>query len=105
MLGKTSAQCRFSLAVASFEAKKKAEFDTRSVPVELQELFATWWKAFCSQNMLQTGQLEPWKEAIVGQNSELFRCSLAVASLAARKKAEFDTGIVLVELQKLFCTW
>ena len=45
-MGKTSAQCRFSLAVASFEAKKKAEFDTRNVPVELQELFPTWWKAF-----------------------------------------------------------
>ena len=49
--------------------------------------------------------MEPWKRAILGQKSELSRCSLVVASLAAREKAEFDTGIVPVELQELFPTW
>ena len=44
-MGQKSELFRCSLVVASFQARKKAEFDTRNVPVELQELFATWWKA------------------------------------------------------------
>ena len=44
-MGQKSELFRFSLVVASLEVSKKAEFDTGNVPVELQELFSTWWKA------------------------------------------------------------